>query len=655
MADPILTPALGTIFKSLAGLLVKQGVEQGKAYLKLTPVQKAIKTTSTEFPNVGAVEPALKKWIGSSSFAALLEAQTSGKKAVADEDMANDLVNSCGFITGLLSSYDAALRVLKKFLENLHDELYRSEDALVYAARSATNQHLEVIDVVQGGFQNIQKKLDALLFEKAGPPETVFQSIEKVREALENADSHYRIVATTKNEFLIEEKFPGAAKEKPFPISFSLEFDTNTAEGREALAAWKRHQETGEPLTLKSPFVSKVEIPEFISRALGLEFKPLEMTLLPVRDEAKLAVKIAIEADDGEKNFSETLYLEKIQGGTKQAILSNEYQGVPFILSQTVRPNSEEADTMLTFKSKGLNVKSALDGLRFFLSLSKGGNLRIESVETGQILAKARIPAGAYTGISSDLIEFLDALYTIQRKVSVIFPVPEKVSLQEENFIFSVAQIVETGKCTLTVKPLTLNSTPEQAKNLMSLINRGNNIGIHNYIDSYTVRVLGKAVFLGQLVTSGAFYITSDDLNQMKNELNSSPPPELLHVRLTPVEGSTQEARFIDWLPPQEADELERLPFVRQGALRALITLLFQTAKNENGEFAPEKFINLLDEARSQVSDDGRALNFLHSCDSQELYGYLKPLIESLSSELSTILTTLLKAKGWLASDLVQN
>jgi tetratricopeptide (TPR) repeat protein len=150
----LISIALGTILKSIVGFVTKHALDYGKEkYFKLTPVQSAIKATADEFPNARFTEPALKSWVMSDSFATLLEAQESGEKAIADEEIIGSFIDGHGFFTGLQRTDDDARRVLKKFLENLRDEFLRAKDAHVYIDRIASKRHQEVI----GRFDNLEK------------------------------------------------------------------------------------------------------------------------------------------------------------------------------------------------------------------------------------------------------------------------------------------------------------------------------------------------------------------------------------------------------------------------------------------------------------------------------------------------------------------
>jgi hypothetical protein len=634
MADLGLITVITPILKSIA---VKLVTDYGKSYFKRTPVQKAIKATSAEFTNIGSVKTALEKLVSSDSFAALLEDLKSGRKAIADEDRVNFFVGECGFFTEYLRSHEDALRVLKKFLENLLTELYRSDDAHIYIARTEDVHHNEVM----GELQSIRQILRP-------PPETALQSMEKARKALEDADPHYRLVLNTKGEILIEEKFPGASEEKPLQFGVKLQ-------GHETLEAWKRFEETGEPLDLASPHTVSLTIPEFISRALNLGLTsveiPIDMSAQRATRTVKKSVTLTFEADSGESCSWDNVILENVQVGTKQTIWSNEDQGIPLKIRFTVLFDNPRTELQLAFSPDGLNVKQAAEGLRFFLELSKGGKFIIEESETGAHTGIGLIPAGYDTGVSAEFLELVEALLLIQRKASISFSVPESVTWKDADVIFSVAQILKTGKARLKSGPAVLDIPPTFAADFLNRMKDGHSMTIQLYLDRYDVKIYGERISIGEALLSGEFYAAPDDLKLLEDALDKRDSNAVdLDVTMTPIEGSIHEAKFIDWLPVDEAEQVRNIEIVRKTSLRNLITLLFESSKDSGGEVLPEKFLHFLEEARNQVLDNGSRPNSLHSCESSEFYGYLEPLIASLNQERRENLIAHLIAAGWLRS-----
>src|SRR5215217_8036405 len=81
-------------------------------------------------------------------------------------------------------------------------------------------------------------------------------ALKPAKEVLDS-DSRYRLVMNSDNEFSIREKYKGASKEKPSKFTVEVEFDTKEESDREAHQAMQRLFTEGEPLTIKSPHLTK--------------------------------------------------------------------------------------------------------------------------------------------------------------------------------------------------------------------------------------------------------------------------------------------------------------------------------------------------------------------------------------------------------------
>lgn len=470
---------------------------------------------------------------------------------------------------------------------------------------------------------------------------------------MENADSHYRLVPNTKNEIFIEEKFPGAAKEKPFKFRIRLQFDLKTPEGRAAHEAWKRFEETGEALSLPAPHFDNLELPEFVTSALGMEFIFQEMKAHSVPGTVKIRMNLTIESKSGQTKSWSDVVLENVQGGTKQITWSNENQGIPLKLRLTVPIDDPQAQVSLAFNPDSLNVKEAAEGLRFFLELSKGGRFTFESAATGAVIGTSHLPADS-VGVSPEFVEFVEALALIQRKTSLLFTVPETISLEDNIAVLSTAETIKTGRAKSS-EGATVNIRASATTEFMRQVEDCKPLRFQVYYDNVTTLIYGKRIFLGEALLTGDFYVAPDDFKTLQDAVGKTfVGTSDLIATLTPIEGSVQ-AQFVDWLPAEEAEKVRNLDFFKTNSLGHLITLLFESSRDANGRIILEEFTSLLEEARNQIADDGQHLNLLPSCEQSEFYKYLAPLLSTLDQQQSEALTSHLIDKGWLQAETVRS
>lgn len=457
-------------------------------------------------------------------------------------------------------------------------------------------------------------------------------------------------MATTEDEYILKEKFPGAAKEKPLRGSVEFRFDKKTKEGKAALEAWQKHLDTGEEITIKSPHLSKFIPPEIISRFLPIPSYEMEITIGPGRSETKIPINIFIENSDGKIRSVDNIILEVISRGEKLITLSNKNQHSPWRVEQVIlRENLEQSTFTFNFEPIGLNVKQALEGWRFWEALSKGGQITIEWQETGKRFAHTSISPGAYPVPDSSLMDLLEALTLIQRKLPVRFEFPRDISVEETKTILIVAQILESGTAELNPDTIVLDTTIDKIGDLIQRFDNNATAPISSYMEETApFTVLGQKVVVGPMAIIREMHIASDELDDLKKKMKESVSGnQSVKVTLAPVPGRPPVAKFPEWLPKHEAVRLRQQPFVRAATLKTLLKLLFDAAKSNSGEFDPDEFARLLQAARVQVSDDGEPLNALNSTTSDELATVLLPLVAELDTNSKIVLTAKLIDDSW--------
>lgn len=484
---------------------------------------------------------------------------------------------------------------------------------------------------------------------KAVPAPALRHKLGQVEKLLADADTHYKLVANTEGEYIIKEKFPGAAKEKPLPFSVELRFDKKTQEGREAGEAWQKHIDTGEEITIKSPHLSNFIPPELVSRFLPLPTDEMEMTIGPRRGETKIPINIVIESAGGRTESLDNIVLEEIRRGEKEITLNNENQKSPWKVQQIlVRDDFKQSTFTIHFSDVGLNVKQALDGWRFWQALSEGGVVTIEWQETGQRFGQTKISPGIYPATDPGLIELLEGLVLIQRVLGVRFESPDYVSNEDARLIFIAAQILGMGRADLTPEPVLMDSHIDQAREIVQAFEGAATKTISSYVEDVSFTVLSKQLSFGPMATTREVHLPSEQLQKLKDEIEMASAEQVFHISLVPVDSPTPSARFPDWLRKEESKELRNLPFVRAATLKSLLRILFDAAKTSGDGFETNEFMALLEAARSQVSEDGEPLNALPSCTTEELLVVFEPLVAELDSNARLALAAKLSASGWL-------
>jgi hypothetical protein len=499
---------------------------------------------------------------------------------------------------------------------------------------SATD-HPEVIEFLQEIIAKLPKHILA---------HTLTYGLTAAKNVLES-DSHYKWIMNTEKEFTLREKFDGASKEKPLKITTEFRFDTKEPEGREAHEAFKKFLATGEPITIKSPHLAKFIPPEVFSLLMVEPTDEMQLTMGPVIGHKSLNVRAIFEATDGQKVVLEGIELKNIQSGTEQMILSNEHQTVPWKFRQIIRFNDREAETNFSVDTVDVPISQAVRALKFWQALSKGGSLKLESVETDMRLSHASIAPGAYPALDEDWVRLCEALDLIQKKTGTLFRSPEVVSPEASREIGLVFQILESGRITATEFPLDL--TRDQAADFLEKVSEDKPLRLTQYADAFVSVFYGKRISLGPVfIACDKMYITPTHVRDIERQIRSG--NDTISVSLTPVEGNVLEARFPQWLPKDEASAVLELPVVRQAALKNLVNALFDAAKDSNGSLNVNELVALFDEARKASLEEGVLVNPLKTESAEAVSVMIKTAASQLEASVQDQVLEKLRDQGWL-------
>jgi hypothetical protein len=255
-----------------------------------------------------------------------------------------------------------------------------------------------------------------------------------------------------------------------------------------------------------------------------------------------------------------------------EMILNSEQQATPWSFLIKVNKATKQMSLRYTLKYPGLSIERALEGIRFNQALARGGDLRIlgaHPVTGGTVqLVRGGLPSGTYPGPDARFIKMLEQLAFIQDKIGVFFTVPDRnVNPEDVRTVAATAQILETGRGQYKAEPWTSVSNVEQAKAALEMFEEGKPQPMALHFEDQVVVILGTHVPLGPVTFfCDQAYITKDDLETLRRELEASPPESSINIRFTPYEGGSVEARYINWLPEEEAAAIRQLPMYQEGA-----------------------------------------------------------------------------------------
>lgn len=393
------------------------------------------------------------------------------------------------------------------------------------------------------------------------PEAGVFDELDKVQKKIDDItkSDHYRLVANTKREFLIETKYPGAEKDEPFLISGAFQFDRRDPQGDKAWEDWQHHIKTGAPVTINSPQLQEFKLPDFLQHFI----KPsgnMTLTIGPARNDLKVLLKFIVHGANGEAASLDYLEFETVQIGTEEATLSNDQQPVPWKVRLVINVASGRWSITFSFPDDRLNVTQAQQVVRLHKALSSGGQIKIINLISGFELPAVHFNPMAIS-VDDRWAELLEELVFIQQKTMIPITVPARdIDREEAVRILLTAEILRTGKAKLEIHEWPMTSPGPKAKEAAE---RFSGESLHritiNDRSEHVMNILDTEISLGPavLICDSAF-MPAESLGQLRAKIKEAPHDSVLSYRLATREPI--DALFLNWLPEDEAAELLKLP-----------------------------------------------------------------------------------------------
>jgi hypothetical protein len=271
--------------------------------------------------------------------------------------------------------------------------------------------------------------------------------------------------------------------------------------------------------------------------------------------------------DQGEARASlRNIPFEVMGNPAREVTFNSEHQNTPWGFRLKINSETGQMTLSFTLSYSGLTVDEALAGIRFYEALARGGEFCLRGhhpVTGGELsLARANLPSGTYEVPDSRFIRLLQQLAFIQNKTGVSFAIPESnISFQDANTVAGTADILKTGHAQYTSGPWVSISNVEQARSALESFNSGTPAPMALHFDGQVVVIFGTYVPLGPVTLfCDRTYIAKEDLENLRKDVGAAVPGSSISIRFTPFDACPIEARYIKWLPDDEAAAIKQLP-----------------------------------------------------------------------------------------------
>ncbi len=281
------------------------------------------------------------------------------------------------------------------------------------------------------------------------PP--VLLQLEAAQEALVQACPQFDMTATLGAEGVrVEVKGKQTSSADGEPLASGRFEISDDPEGREIAAAIEEHLATGAPARVPGKFVTDFNLPDEITKLMGLETGALP-SVLELRSkppQRPLLLRMEVYKDGKRSGHWDYLDLRARQAGLEEVTLTNEDQPIPYKLTVTASARQRAVQHSWRVEHAGANVHIALEALRFHRALAAGGTLRIVHLETGVVVSEQTIPP-EQEGIVAPhpyWMAVLEDLDFIQRQAKVLFTLPETITKDEADKIQETAFLLRAGR-----------------------------------------------------------------------------------------------------------------------------------------------------------------------------------------------------------------
>jgi Restriction endonuclease len=390
--------------------------------------------------------------------------------------------------------------------------------------------------------------------------EARLQELHETGMWLDSLDSHYRVSAKASGPritFGIEEKFPGAALEKPLTAKARYMFP-DTEEGRARREAFRQHIAKGTPVEIPAAFV-EFSFPELLQNVWGDSSSWKTISLGPITSPESLLVRVEIHSDDGGGFRLGYVDLRETQGGTEELTFTNDHQPIPERLKLVLNRQTGKVNFTMNSRQYGLNVKQILDSLRMQQAMSKGGLLRFFHFDSDLRLLEVPISAGSTEPPDADQLAAIEDFVAIQIKVQRPINLPDRdITPDEMNLLNKLRHILHFGRLRSQWDNLMVDLPAQEARKLLPDFTGGRAQSIGRQ-DSETVEFFGVELPLGPILHCAPQAILANE-EAVNKQLEHAGDDTPVTMRFVPGDDDTYVIDYLNWgVEPTEVvdDNLE--------------------------------------------------------------------------------------------------
>jgi hypothetical protein len=327
----------------------------------------------------------------------------------------------------------------------------------------------------------------------------------------------------------------------------------HTAEGKAAKEALETHVRSGAPATIPGEYIKEFSVPDYFAR-LGFD-KPASLEMFPLtRPSILLNVEMASHVG--------TVRVENLpftgRAETDEIFLESATPEQPWRISLRFISSKRETSFSIHVDYEGLNVKRQLEAMTFEQALCAGGILRVEIAQTGQIIANAPVEAQSF-GVSQPqhVVDLLQTLLAIQERTGKLFSLP--MGLLKAADVAAAEAVLKALRGEVVkrrIAKMTFSIVPEGREQLLEAARSGEAL-MFTRAGTEEISVFGTMVPMGTVVEAvEGLRLTPESVTELSRARDSNQTTAVEVTLVGPATGQNTEAKYVDWLPPDEANRI---------------------------------------------------------------------------------------------------
>lgn len=351
------------------------------------------------------------------------------------------------------------------------------------------------------------KRIEKLLIDKGQLPKTpnikLLEQIKEIRKLINLDNPHYRYeIHTDKDKVFVTAHFKPEDSGIPLPtFSMKLSFP-NDKTGKKAHNAFMDMVKRGKSATIDSQYIEEITSDTGHVLPFSEDISPSKIEINPSSSDIPLPIKLTAIAPDNSTACIDYILMKRIRAGTEEAEISNKGQNIPMTLNLIINYLKCKAKGNFKIRYTGFRPDLILKYEKFFEVASKGEEIEITHLESGNSLGTIELSHSQFTEARDNWVELLKTLVLIEKETDTQLLIPDRITLDDNIVIHHLKSVIKTGRATRFISNYKLTVAPKEAKRILEDFQQNEYCACTVTSESSAIQLFGVTIPLGKCTVS---------------------------------------------------------------------------------------------------------------------------------------------------------